>query len=98
MFAIQHSARVTAFVAITAMLGMRGEASPRNTTAADTLAGPGVSIELARIRAASVRDVRYDLSFDITPLDSAFGRVTVAWTRTGGGDAFIDFRGRRLLH
>lgn len=63
---------------------------------AQTLTGPGVSIELARHRAATVHDVRYDLFLDVTAIDSAIGRVTVRWSRSGTGDAVIDFRGRRL--
>ncbi len=63
---------------------------------AQTLTGPGVSIELARHRAATVRDVRYDLALDVTAPDSAVGRVTVHWTRSDSGDAIVDFRGRRL--
>src|ERR1041385_5568862 len=62
----------------------------------DTLAGPGVSIELARYRAATVSDVRYELNLDVTPLDSARGSLVVTWRRKGDGDAIFDFRGRRL--
>src|SRR3954462_6210450 len=63
---------------------------------AASLTGPGVSIELAQHRASTVRDVRYELSLDVTPLDSAIGRVAVRWVRSGTGDAIVDFRGRRL--
>jgi aminopeptidase N len=62
----------------------------------DSLAGPGVSIELARHRAATVSKVRYDLSLSLLQADSAHGGVVISWTRTGPGDAVIDFRGRRL--
>ncbi|HKS05050.1 MAG TPA: M1 family aminopeptidase [Gemmatimonadaceae bacterium] len=62
----------------------------------DSFMGPGVSLELARQRAQTVRDVRYDLALDVSPLDSAIGRVTVRWTRSGTGDAILDFRGKRL--
>src|SRR4051794_14606193 len=62
----------------------------------DTLAGPGVSSALARYRAASVSDVRYELNLDVTPLDSARGSLVVTWRRKGEGDAIFDFRGRRL--
>jgi aminopeptidase N len=55
-----------------------------------------VSIELARYRAATVSDVRYELDLDVSALDSARGNVRVTWRRTGGGDAIFDFRGRRL--
>lgn len=63
---------------------------------ADTLMGPGVSIQLAQLRARTVHDVRYALSLDVSSSDSALGRVVVSWTRSGQGDAFLDFRGRRL--
>src|SRR3954466_7469081 len=62
----------------------------------DTLAGPGVSSALARYRAASVSDVRYELNLDVTPLDSARGSLVVTWRRKGEGEAIFDFRGRRL--
>lgn len=58
--------------------------------------GHGISRELAAWRARTVRDVRYDLSFDLTAPDSAVGRVTVGFARIGTGDAILDFRGRRL--
>jgi aminopeptidase N len=61
----------------------------------DTLAGRGVSIELARYRAATVSDVRYDLEFDLMKPDRAFGRLTMRWMRSGSGPAIIDFRGSR---
>lgn len=66
------------------------------TIAADSLMGPGVSLALARLRAREVADVRYHLALDVTAPDSARGTVQVRWTRTGTGDAILDFRGRRL--
>jgi aminopeptidase N len=60
------------------------------------LAQAGIPQALARQRAAAVRDVRYDLTLDLTPLDSAVGRVAVRFRRSGTGDAILDFRGRRL--
>src|SRR5439155_2602200 len=65
---------------------------------AQTLTGPGVSLELARHRAGTIHDVRYDLWLDVTAPDTAPGRVTVRWTRADSGDAIIDFRGRRLTN
>ncbi|MGV3707755.1 MAG: M1 family metallopeptidase [Gemmatimonas sp.] len=73
--------------------------APRGTEAqvrADSLMGPGVSLELAQLRARTVADVRYALALDVTELDSATGTVRVNWTRTGTNDAFLDFRGRRI--
>ncbi len=60
------------------------------------LDGPGVSLALARLRAATVHDVRYDLALDLTARDFAVGIVTVRWRRTGTREALLDFRGRRL--
>jgi len=54
----------------------------------------GVSRELARHRAATISDVRYDLRLDVTSLDSAPGRVKVRFRRAGRGDVVLDYRGR----
>ena len=62
----------------------------------DSLTGPGVSLALARLRSATVRDVRYTLHLDVTAPDSAVGTVTVRWSRTGRLPAILDFRGRRV--
>jgi aminopeptidase N len=70
-------------------------AAPAHAQRADSMSGAGVSLELARYRAATVRDVRYRLQFRLG-LDSAIGFVTVRWIRAGSGNAVIDFRGRRL--
>jgi aminopeptidase N len=43
----------------------------------------GVSHELAVWRARTVSDVRYDLTLDVTPLDSASGHLLVRFKRTG---------------
>ncbi len=67
--------------------------------AADTLAafmGPGVSLALARHRAQTIRDVRYELTLDVTARDSAVGRVIARFHRYRGADLILDFRGRRL--
>jgi aminopeptidase N len=61
------------------------------------LMGHGVSRALAEFRARTVDSVRYDLALDVTAPDSAVGRVTVRFRRTGTSDAIVDFRGRRLL-
>ena len=63
------------------------------TLGADSLMAPGVSLELARYRAAQLRDVRYDLTLDVTRRDTASGTVRIGFTRTGGGDVILDFRG-----
>ncbi|HEX6910252.1 MAG TPA: M1 family aminopeptidase, partial [Longimicrobium sp.] len=64
---------------------------------ADELMRPGVSLELARHRAATLRDVRYLLELDVTAPDSAPGRVTATFHRAAGaGDLVLDFRGPSL--
>jgi aminopeptidase N len=57
----------------------------------------GIPEELARHRASTIADVRYDLTLDLTPRDSAVGRVLVRFRRSGRGDVVLDFRGRRLV-
>jgi aminopeptidase N len=61
-----------------------------------TVPGPGISHALARARAATIGEVRYDLALDLTSRDSAVGRVEIGFRRSGAGDAILDFRGRRL--
>lgn len=58
---------------------------------------PGVSLELARHRAATLSDVRYALALDVTGRDSARGSVRVEVARkAGAGDLVLDFRGPSL--
>src|SRR5262245_44543099 len=65
-------------------------------SASDSLMARGVSHELARYRAAHLRDVRYDLSLDVTRRDTVVGSVEVSFTRVNGGDVIVDFRGHSL--
>jgi aminopeptidase N len=64
----------------------------------DEMMRPGVSAELARHRAATLRDVRYRLELNVAQSDSsAPGLVTATFTRApGAGDLVIDFRGPTL--
>jgi aminopeptidase N len=94
---------VTRRVLLLAVLGTL--AAPRAAPAqADPSAGlpeggrvlmqPGVSLELARHRAATLRDVRYGIELDLTGRDTAPGSVVVELERTGdAGDLILDFRG-----
>jgi aminopeptidase N len=66
-------------------------------TAPDAFMGHGISRELAVWRAKTVGEVHYDLSLDLTAPDSAVGRVTIRFARTGTGDVILDYRGRRLV-
>ena len=82
-----------AFVFLAALLAAPG-AGPR----ADSVdfMGRGVSHALAIHRARTIGDVRYDLALDVMARDSALGRVTVRFRRTGDGDVILDWRGRHL--
>src|SRR5205814_1948147 len=64
---------------------------------ADSLTAPGVSHELARYRAAHIRDVRYDLMLDLSGGGSvATGHVKIGFRRVNGGDVYVDFRGEDI--
>jgi aminopeptidase N len=65
----------------------------------DSLLDSGISQALARQRAATLRNIRYSLHFDLTR-DSAStpGRVVIRVERAAtAGDLILDFRGPRLL-
>jgi aminopeptidase N len=58
---------------------------------------PGVSLDLARERARTLSDVRYDLRLDVTHADTARGRVALSFDRArDAGDLLVDFRGLAL--
>lgn len=59
----------------------------------DSLLAPGVSAALARYRARTIRDVRYDVTLSL-PADRTqpvTGTTMVRFTRSGGGSAVLDF-------
>ena len=60
------------------------------------LMSEGISRELAEYRSVRIRNVSYDLTLDVTALDTARGHVIIRFNRMGAGDAIIDFRGPRL--
>ncbi|MEI6485671.1 MAG: hypothetical protein WCO11_05330 [Sphingomonadales bacterium] len=65
--------------------------------AADPLMAPGISLALARRRAAQISDVHYAISLDLTGRDSAAGAVETRFTwRAGSGDVILDFRGGQI--
>ncbi|HEV8600218.1 MAG TPA: M1 family aminopeptidase, partial [Gemmatimonadales bacterium] len=86
--------RATAFFTLAAGGPPGAQASLPDSLAA--FLGHGVSHRLARWRAATLREVRYDLALDVTAPDSATGTVVIRFTRTGDDDVILDFRGRRL--
>src|SRR5690606_26764786 len=54
---------------------------------------PGVSLELARHRAATLRDVAYELTLDVRDSTRAPGSVAITFARhPGAGDLVLDFR------
>jgi len=70
----------------------------RGEAAADTtLLRPGVSLELARHRAATLSAVRYDIRLDVRDSARALGTVAIEVSRAAGaGDLILDFRGLEL--
>ncbi len=59
----------------------------------DSLTVPGISRALADRRAQQVSNVRYELDLDVTRRDTVAGHAHVRFTRHGGGDVILDFRG-----
>jgi aminopeptidase N len=58
---------------------------------------PGISLELARHRAATLSAVSYSIALDVTARDTAAGNVRMEFERAAGaGDLVLDFRGPRL--
>jgi aminopeptidase N len=78
-----------------AALPARPQAMPRH--APPDLMAPGVTVELARHRAATLGETRYALELDLTGGDRAPGRVVLTFERAAGaGDLVLDFRGTAL--
>lgn len=73
-----------------------GAPTPRNADSTALFMSPGISHELAEHRAARIRNVRYDLTLDVTRRDTAIGHVAIDFDRTRGGDVILDFRGLSL--
>jgi aminopeptidase N len=61
--------------------------------AGDARLAPGVPQILAQERAAHIRDVRYELSLDVTRADTALGTVTVRFVQRTAREVVLDFRG-----
>jgi aminopeptidase N len=81
---------------LTASAGGACAYTPRNGTQLLPIT-TGVSLELARHRAATLSDVRYDIRLDVRAADRAPGIVTIELHRdTSAGDLVLDFRGRAL--
>ncbi len=59
----------------------------------DARLAPGVPHVLAIERAATLRDVRYALSLDVTRTDSATGSVVVRFSQRSAREVILDFRG-----
>ena len=70
--------------------------APPPPHASDSLMAPGVPLALAQLRSGQIRDVRYDLVLDVSPADTAAGRVAVRFVLRRLGDVIIDFRGPTL--
>jgi len=83
-------------VVLSAVLFALSASSYQSSVVGDSAMAPGVSHALAKTRAAQIRDVRYQLTLDVTPLDSAIGDVTARFKLARAADVIMDFRGQRL--
>jgi aminopeptidase N len=82
---------------IGACAGLQPRAADRSSVPPLPPLTPGVSLELARHRAATLADVRYGIELDVTAPERAEGTVTIDVVRgTGAGDLVLDFRGSAL--
>lgn len=92
-----HALLSASFLLLAALVHVPAVSAQAQRPPAHALMQPGVSLELARHRAATLRDVRYGLELDLTAQDSAPGRVTATFARAAGaGDLVMDFRGPSL--
>jgi aminopeptidase N len=95
---ISRHAFFAAFLLVSAALRVPAVSAqaPRVPTM-DELMQPGVSLALARHRAATLSEVEYLIELSVTDRDSATGVVRMDVTRTAdAGDLVLDFRGPRL--
>ncbi|CAN5628055.1 aminopeptidase N [soil metagenome] len=87
-------------VTTTAVLAVTGCATASLPSAAPPLAdalAPGVSLELARHRVATLSGVAYALQLDVTSAEHATGRVDISLQRSAGaGPLVLDFRGNSV--
>ena len=88
--------RAIAIAVLALLVADRVDAQRTVAQSAAALDGHGVSIELARARSAALRDVRYDLTIDLSSVDSAVGSVSITFARSDSSDVILDFRGRRV--
>src|SRR5688500_13933862 len=69
----------------------------QEATALPATVTPGVSLALARHRAATLSDVRKALDVGLRAADRADGTVTISRVRAlGAGDLVLDFRGKAV--
>ena len=69
---------------------------PAAEGAVDPLMQPGISLALAKRRAAQIAHVRYDIVLDVTAADRAVGAVEIRFDRRTDDDLILDFRGTVL--
>ncbi|HEU0078221.1 MAG TPA: M1 family aminopeptidase, partial [Longimicrobiaceae bacterium] len=92
--------RVSLFAAaaVTASASTAGAQAPPAAPAPDEMMRPGVSLELARHRAATLSGVRYQLNLDLTAArDTVEANLSIKVNRApDAGDLVLDFRGPAL--
>ena len=70
--------------------------APAAEGAVDPLMQPGISLALAKRRAAQITNIRYDIGLDVTAADRAVGAIEIRFDRRTDDDLILDFRGTVL--
>ncbi len=70
--------------------------TPAPSVAPDSFMAPGIPLALARRRAEQISAVSYDLVLEVSPADTARGRVAIRFQLRRPSDVIIDFRGPAL--
>ena len=90
-----RTAATAAYLCALVAADVSAQAPPTRDTP-DPRMAQGVPHLLATERAATLRDVTYALSLDVTAADSAVGTVTVRFTQRAAREVILDFRGRSV--
>ncbi len=86
----------SSFCILAALVASATPATAQQSRPADSLMGPGISHELASMRAREISNVRYRLDLSLLDPDTARGDVTIRFAAKRPDDVILDFRGPQL--